>query len=163
TLFRSFNPRLLDPDKQARLKEYMSVPEMQVRQPQLVRGDGPPPAPPTGTPPEGDGTPGQDGAGRATATDSRPADYAKQGAAMQHVRFEARGAEGMDAQRQAMERFRAGDMQGAIDVLTDFAAKLTLSTDARNGGLDPDRLSLLRRPVENRLQQYKTLAAQKRF
>ncbi|HZT81403.1 MAG TPA: hypothetical protein VFA26_14330, partial [Gemmataceae bacterium] len=162
-LFRSFDPRLLDGTRQARLKEYMSVPEMQPHAAPLAQA-----SPAVGSPAPGGIKPtvltGPGDVGRAVATDtSREAEFARQTAAMQNVKFQALQAKAQEVQRQAMERARAGDLQTAIELLNDFYGELVLGGDPKEGGLSPDQLALLRRPVDTRMQQYKTLLAQKKF
>src|SRR5262249_45350077 len=84
-------------------------------------------------------------------------DLLKQAQAMQDIAFQKLRHEGLEAQRQAAERFRAGDSAAALEILQEYEAKLS---DVR---LDTDRVALLRRPVDPRLMQFKTLAAQREY
>ncbi|HJT78857.1 MAG TPA: hypothetical protein VJ739_16755, partial [Gemmataceae bacterium] len=77
--------------------------------------------------------------------------------AMQDVKFQQLRQEGLEVQREAAERFKAGDTSRAIDVLQEYEA--TLGTTQ----LDADRVALLRRPIESRLLTFKTLKAQRDF
>jgi type II secretory pathway component GspD/PulD (secretin) len=162
-IFRAIDPHLLEKDKQARLKEYMAIPEMQpriIQQTAAVQG-------------QADGTPGglpilnqtpTDGLGSAQATDKGPsteASYAAQVQALNDVKFQALRSQGQKAQRQAMDLFRAGDAKGALDALRIYLGEL--SQQASGGQMDPEQVALLRRPVEQRLQQLETLKAQQEW
>jgi type II secretory pathway component GspD/PulD (secretin) len=157
TIMRSIEPQLLSPEKQARLKEVMLTPDMQpgvtaraalkppVRTVQLVGNDTAP--------------------GRAQATDFGPAqavsqpdpDFAAQVRAMQQVKFQKLRAEGNQALTDATKRFNTGDTDGALDLLQEYVASLS------NSGLDADSATLLRRPVETRMQQLRTVKHQRDF
>src|SRR5262249_38747315 len=77
--------------------------------------------------------------------------------ALEEVQFQQMREESRRAQREAMDRFMAGDAAPAMDILGDFSARLA---DAR---LSPEKVALLRRPVEGRLAQFRTLKAQRDF
>src|SRR5262249_38799049 len=83
--------------------------------------------------------------------------YAKQVQVMRDVEFDRLRQEGLAVQRQATESFQKGDVDRALDMLTDYRNRLSDSQ------LDQDRVVLLTKPVEARLQQFKTLKAQKTF
>src|SRR5205085_895369 len=74
--------------------------------------------------------------------------------AMEEVMFQQLRQSGLQAQRSAMELFKSGQASQASDLLTGYLKQLD------GVQLDAERLSVLRRPVENRLQQYKTVQAQ---
>jgi type II secretory pathway component GspD/PulD (secretin) len=153
-IFRTLDVHLLDPAKQGRLKEYMGIPEMQPRAIQQTAAVAPPTAP-----------------GVAQATDTNPtpqprqispeASFANQVQALQDVRFQELREEGRTTQQTAMEQFRAGDSAAALETLQEYLGKLTLQVGG--GQMDPERVALLRQPIENRLKQLKTLKAQQDF
>ena len=156
TIMRSIDAHLLSPEKQARLKEIMLVPEMQpgvVAQATLRT-----PANSMSMMP-GDGSPG-----RAQATDFAPSrpmqpepDFAAQVRAMQEVKFQKLRDEGRTVQTEAVKRFQAGETDRALDLLRDYVASLS------DSGLDAEKATLLRRPVEMRMQQLRTLKHQRDF
>src|SRR5262249_26683067 len=130
--------------KQQRLKEMMMSPELCVA---------------SGTKPSKNGVAqvGAQGAGVARATDTPEQEYAKQVQAMQEIKFQQLRDEGLRVQREATERFQAGDTDGALEMLQSYSISL------RESNVDPDRAVLLRRPVDARLQQFRTLKAQKDY
>ena len=67
------------------------------------------------------------------------------------------GAAALDAQREAAEKFRAGQADAALDILGDYIQAL------EGSGLEAAKVAQLRRPVESRLQHFKLLKAQKEF
>jgi type II secretory pathway component GspD/PulD (secretin) len=156
TIMRSIDAKLLSPENQARLKEIMLVPEMQpgvVAQATLR-------APASSTSMmNGDGSPG-----RAQATDFAPnrtmqpePDFAAQVRAMHEVKFQKLREEGRTIQTEAVKRFQAGETDRALDLLRDYVASLG------DSGLDAEKVALLRRPVEMRMQQLRTLKHQRDF
>jgi type II secretory pathway component GspD/PulD (secretin) len=157
TMLRSIDPHLLTPDKQAQLKEVMLTPGMQpaaVVQASGVRSQE------SGvrlTPDQ----PGQalatDHGLRTTDSEQRETDFAKQVQAMQEVKFQKLRAEGLQAQSEAMRCFQAGETDRALDILQDYSAGL------RDSGLEAEKVVLLQRPIDSRLQQLKTLKHQRDF
>ncbi len=129
TILRSIDPQLLTADKQARLKEIMLMPGMQ---PTAVVQAG---LRETGGAPQRESAAGQPG--RAVASDGahsapaagRPvqpeADFAKQVAALQEVKFQKLRADGLQAQSEATRRFQTGETDRALDILQDHSAKRT--------------------------------------
>src|SRR5205807_4138008 len=77
--------------------------------------------------------------------------------AMQEVKFQKLRNDGLQAQSEAMRRFQAGDTDRALDILQEYKAGL------RDSGLDTDKVALLQRPIDSRLQQLKTLKHQRDF
>ncbi|MGE3805144.1 MAG: hypothetical protein AB7K24_10770, partial [Gemmataceae bacterium] len=147
---KSIEMRYLQKENLERFKEIMNTPTMQQA---LARADGPAPDPnvkPVGT-------------GRATASDLdppqpqqlKPAEsYAQQVAAMQEIKFQKMRDESLAAQREAIERFRAGASEEALELLKRYLLSL------EETGLDPSRVAMLRKPVEARLEQFKALKVQ---
>jgi type II secretory pathway component GspD/PulD (secretin) len=161
-IFRAIDPHLLEKDSQARLKEYMAIPEMQPRVIQQTGAVQPPDGAP-GNLPILNRTP-SDGFGSAQATDkgtSPEAAYATQVQALQDVKFQALRHKGLQAQRQATDLFRSGDSKGAIDALQTYLGEL--SQEAGGGQMDPDKVALLRQPAYHTLQQLETLKAQQEW
>ncbi len=143
-ILQGLDAHLLEPGKQQRLKEMMMTPELCVA---------------TGMKPAKTAVTqvGAQGAGVARASDTPEQDYAKQVQAMQEIKFQQMRDEGLRVQREATERFQAGDTDGALEILQSYSISL------RESNVDPDRVVLLRRPVEARLQQFRTLKAQKDY
>ena len=143
---------LLSPDKQTKLKELLTSPELQQRDASgsivVTASSSGPPEP-----------------GRATASDgatpphagSPEESYARQVQAMQEIKFQEMRDKGLRAQREATERFRNGDSDEAVEILQEYIDNL------RDTQLEPDRVALLQRPIESRLQQFRTLKAQQAF
>jgi type II secretory pathway component GspD/PulD (secretin) len=151
-LLRSIDPRLLDADRQGRLKEMMALPEMQPS----ALAHGTEPAAPSDGPKATDANPGV-----VQVTDTAPRspenDFARQVLAMQEVKFQELRSKGLEAQNRAAEAFRSGDTARALEILQEFLASLA------SVQLESDRVAMLRRPIESRLQQFRTLQAQKEF
>jgi type II secretory pathway component GspD/PulD (secretin) len=157
TIFRGIDPHQLTPERQARLKEIMLVPEMQPTR--VVQAGGQRPGV------DQNAGPGMatNQVGRARASDLSSgrtppdADFAKQVLAMQEVRFQALRNDGLEAQRRAMELFKAGETDRALEVLEEYKGNLN------NSGLDSERVAMLRGHIDSRLQQLKTLKHQRDF
>jgi type II secretory pathway component GspD/PulD (secretin)/tetratricopeptide (TPR) repeat protein len=156
SIMRSIDPHLLSPEKQARLKEIMLVPEMQLgavaqatlkplaSQAQMTTSEALP--------------------GKAQASDMSPnhvatpdSDFIAQARALQEIKFQKLRNEGLAAQSEATKRFNAGDTDKALDLLQDYVSGLG------DSGLDAEKLALLKRPVEARMQQLRTLKHQRDF
>jgi type II secretory pathway component GspD/PulD (secretin) len=148
-LLRVIDAKMLTPDQQGRMRELMTLPELQperVAPVMVAQGPGP------------DAGPG------AAATqnvndggDSREANYLKQVEGMREVKFQKMRDQEFRAEREARKLADSGETERAVEVLQEYLSQLPES------GLDPDKSALLRRPVEAKLQQYRTLDAQKRF
>ena len=90
--------------------------------------------------------------------DSKPAtDLVETAQAIKEVKFSQLRQQGLDAQREAAEKFRAGQADAAVDILQDYLAMLG------DQQLESNKVALLKRPVESRLQHFKLLKAQKEF
>jgi type II secretory pathway component GspD/PulD (secretin) len=158
TIFRGLDPHQLSPERQARLKEIMLVPEMQ---PTRVVQTG-------AMKPTFNGSAGTamatDQVGRASVGDmaqprtvSPDADFAKQVLAMQEIQFQKLRNDGLEAQHRAMELYKAGDTDRALELLEDYKGSIN------KAGLDPDRQTMLVKQVDNRLQQLRMLKHQRDF
>jgi type II secretory pathway component GspD/PulD (secretin) len=147
TILHSLDPSLLNKDQQAKLKEMMLMPELATRAVAQAAAHA------TGqTAPE---------PGRITVSDAGPTTpentYAKQFQAMQEIEFQRLRDQGLRAMREAIERFKAGDAQQAMDILTQYLDGL------KENSMEPERLVLLKRPVEARLQQFRAMRSQKEY
>lgn len=142
TIFRSIEPSLLPAEKQARLKEMMGGLDPQHA---TVAGTTPKATPDTGT-----------GVTQASVP-ARDDNYAQQVKALQDVKYQQLREEGIRVQNDARDRFQKGDTDQALEILQDHLAAL------RAAQLEPQRVAMLRRPVEARLEQFKTLKAQRDF
>jgi type II secretory pathway component GspD/PulD (secretin) len=144
-ILRTVNPKLLDDEKQARLKNLFALPEMQPSHVAQASGQERPVSP---------------GEGVAHVSD-RPAsadqDLLKITQAMQDVKFQQLRQQGLEVQREAAERFRTGDTERAVELLQQYAESLSTVQ------LDSDRIALLRRPIESRLLTFRTLKAQRAY
>jgi Flp pilus assembly secretin CpaC len=178
-ILRSVDGLMLKPEMQAKLKEILARPELQPpadvqiaaepapakTAPQTVPEQPMPAAPaletsaqpvvatPLAPKPETSAQP-------VVATPPAPkpeTSFAQQVQALQEVQFQKLRDEGLKAQREATDRFRAGDTTQALEILQAFLATLA---DAQ---MEPERLALLQRPIESRLQVFKKLKAQQDF
>ena len=153
-LLKATDGRLLPPEKQAKLKELLAAKELQ---PQVVAPESAPlfsapaAAPAGAAQPVANAQPAQPPATNADVS------YGKQVQALQEVQFQKLRAEGLDVQQKATERFRNGETGQALDMLQDYLNTL------QDSQLDPERIALLQRPVESRLQGFKKLKAQQDF
>jgi type II secretory pathway component GspD/PulD (secretin) len=147
TILHSLDPSLLNRDQQAKLKEMMLMPELATRTVAQAAAHAT-----SQTAPE---------PGRITVSDAgQPAPestYVKQFQAMQEIEFQRLRDQGLKAMRDAIERFKSGDAQQAMDILTQYLDGL------KENSMEPERLVLLRRPVESRLQQFRAMRSQKEY
>ena len=146
-LAKQIDFHLLPQDKRSRLKDIMLTPDMQqvgayaMAHPQT----GNPSAPPAGTP---------------AMTPSGPAaadDYARQVDAFQQIKFQAMRNQGLEAMKDATERFQVAlptkPWKSCTSTRTSSKTRVwRLSASLR-----------LRRPVDSRLQQFKTMKAAAEF
>jgi len=150
-IFRNLDPRLLSKEKQSKLKDLMMSPEMQLASASR---------PAAAVPPLGE-RPGATGDVQlvkgSTPAPAGADSYPQQVQAMQEIEFQRLREEGLRVQREATSAFQTGSAEQAIEMLQDYRDRLG------NGGLDQDRITLLRKPIEARVQQFKTLKAQKTF
>jgi type II secretory pathway component GspD/PulD (secretin) len=159
SIFQSVDVKLLSPDKQSRLKEMMLMPEMaaaRVGAALANRG-------PEGQVPAGQPVP-VEGAAMVRVSDQGPApgvaggeEFTESFKAMQEIKLQELRERAMEIQRNAMACFKAGDTTKSLELLTDFLNSLS---DAR---IDTEKVALVRRPVEVRLQTLKKLKAEKDF
>jgi type II secretory pathway component GspD/PulD (secretin) len=149
TIFQSLDPLLLSPEKQAKLRELQQMQEMQS------------PVRTVGMKADGSGTGAA--AARVGDTSGQPRrapleeTYSQQVQALQEVQFQRLRDKGLQVQRDAMERFQAGETDRAIQVLETYLDGL------KDSHLDAPKVAMLRRPVESRLQNFKTLKSQQDF
>lgn len=172
TILASIDPRMLHPDKARRIGEIMSMPQMQPGTLQAGAGQ-------TGAPHAAKTQPGAfkpypgqpsdpglqlatnktpaDGPnfrpGKAQASDLPGEDLVKSVRAMEEIQFQQLRDRGIQTETAAMKLFKAGNKAGAIDTLNDYLEQL------RTAQLDDERLTVLRRRAENRLNQYRTVMA----
>lgn len=155
-ILKNVDIRLLEPQHAGRIREIMATREMQPDNPpanehRILR--------PTSLAQEST----KSAPGRATVTDDPSAPKIPAGdeglgnrfLAMEEIQFQALREKGLAAQRTAMDRVRAGDTEGAMQALQDHLDQLSKAQ------LDPERIALLRKSVDSRLQQYRTLQAQR--
>src|SRR6266852_4761625 len=97
-----------------------------------------------------------DGIGQTRRTPLEESD-SQQVQALQEVQFQKLRDEGLRVQREAIDRFGAGETDRAIQLLETYLDGL------KSAQLEAGRMALLRRPVEGRLQNFKTLKPQQDF
>lgn len=158
---QSVDTKLLPPDKLAKFREYLTMPEMQpgavAQAPAPKAGLAPPTAagPDTVAQAPGKASIG-DGAGRASIGDGAnpPAGFADRYKAMEEILFMKLRQEGMTVQTRAREAFQAGEYSSALDMLRDYSDRVA------QADMMQDRIHLLKSPIDRRVQQYRTLQAQ---
>jgi general secretion pathway protein D len=144
----------LDPVRQARLREVMATPQMG-SQTRLVQNTEP-------ASPVRPATPGRLDTGSSRASDLPRPEAAGGGASGPLAEFKARQKvleddlrlQSIRARNEAGERARAGDLNGAVEILEDFLTRLPESE------LDRQGLKRIRRPIESLKQKYGVLRAQ---
>ncbi len=147
-LLDTVNTKLLSEPQHLRLKEILQTPEMQPA-PETALVQGPGDGATTLPPPNG---------AHVHVSDSNPQDsLLKATEAMRTVQYDKLRKQGMEAQRQAADKFRTGQADAAIDTLKEFLDGLA------NEHLDASQLAMLKRPVEQRLEQFRLLKEQDDF
>jgi type II secretory pathway component GspD/PulD (secretin) len=151
TLVDQLDMAQLAPDQRARLKSILESPELQPKAVAAMQRQ------------PGVGMATTQGVVQASNNDTATApaagadNFAGQVQAMQEVKFQQMRADGIKAQQQAVELFNGKKPGEAIDVLNGYRGRLD------DSGLDADKVTLLRRPVEARVQEYKKYKAQLEF
>ncbi|MCI0742521.1 MAG: hypothetical protein L0Y72_26105 [Gemmataceae bacterium] len=146
TLFTSVDLHLLHPAKAERIREIIATAEMQPGAvQQTVAKTGAQGVIPGETP----------GAGSATDVGQSVEDATSRFRALEEVQFQRLRELGLTAQKNAMDLFKQGQEPRAVDLLSEYLAQVAETQ------LDPEKMNLLKRPIENRLNQYRTIAAQK--
>lgn len=150
-LLASIDTARLDERRRGRLREMLNTPEMQASAHgngiALTGGQQP-------TAPAGQAFPSDHQTGRARATDDPGQSLLARTRAMREIKFQQLRKEGLDVQSQALDRFRTGQTDVAVDMLQEHLVRLAEEQ------LDPAQLALLRRPIDSRLQQFQLLKAQ---
>jgi type II secretory pathway component GspD/PulD (secretin) len=151
TIFRSIDQSQLSDRHKGRLKEILCTKEMQA----ALNGGMPRPAAPGAAP------------GKATATDlaqgpSGPAprptpDDFERFKGLQEVLFKEQRERGLAVMVQARQTAEGGNFVPAVEMLQEYLDNLGTVQ------LDPDRVALLRKPVEQRRDQLLTQEAQKKL
>lgn len=159
-LFSTVQDKFLDKDRASRKKELLQSPSLQG----LVRSDSEKPGMGIGNaiakvkqgteapaPSDLDVPPAPGGANKSGT------DLVEAAQAIKEVKFSQLRQQGLEAQREAAEKFRVGQSDAALEILQDHLAQLN------EAQLDASKVALLKRPVESRLQHFKLLKAQKEF
>lgn len=147
SIFATVDPRLLNPQMQNLLREVSGSPEMQ----QEIVVASSKEQPKGGIPLE---APGQAKVGDLTPS-APPDNLMESYTAMEDVIFQKLRFQSLELQRKAIDLFGSGQTEQAISLLNDYLEQLGRTQ------LEAERLTLLRKPIENRIQQYRTLQAQK--
>ncbi len=168
-LLAAIDTKLLDEPRQSRLREMLNTPEMQpaARGTQIALTAGQETQEPRDKDAEAlnpqfnpqpiQHTKASGDPGRARATDSADQSLVVRTRALREVKFQQLREQGMKVQTDALERFRSGQTDNAVDMLQDYLAELSEEQ------LDPGQLTLLRRPIESRVQQFRLMKAQVDF
>ncbi len=162
SILANIDERQLSDEKKARLREIALQPGMQPQQPgssvQLVGAPINPPPPGTGVANASDMQvpPGTANASDMTQPGSSGDDFGRY-TAMARIQFDKLTKESFVAQRAAQERAKAGDYDGAIELLSVYNSNLGAS------GLEPEQVAVLRKSTDRYVQQYLTLKATKAF
>ncbi|MSR30090.1 MAG: hypothetical protein EXR99_01165 [Gemmataceae bacterium] len=137
TILAAVSDKNLDTSRLQRWKEIMLSPEMQPdsQDISLVKSPGP--------------------GGKSGETPVKTSDILETATQLREVKFGQMRQQGLDMQREATEKFQAGQMESAIEMLTEYMGEMNAFD------LDPGKMAFLRRPVESRLQHFKLLKAQK--
>ncbi len=151
-IFRGVNVRMLDRNQQVYLSDVLSRPELR-----NFTGQ------PAGVATVSDQQPGAlPQAAQAAPTDVPPPvapgqDLIKSAQAMQDIKFQQLRQQGLEVQREAADRFKAGDTDRALEILNNYVA------DLQSIQLTDDRVSLLKRPIDARLLQFSELKKQRDY
>jgi type II secretory pathway component GspD/PulD (secretin) len=150
-ILASVDTTKLDERRRGRLREMLATPEMQSgMHGSSIALTG---AQDAGTS-LGQGFPQDSRAGQARATDDMGQSLLQRTRAMREVKFQQLRTDGLNVQAQALERFRTGQTDLAVDMLQEYLARLSEEQ------LDPAQMAMLRRPIDSRLQQFQLLKAQ---
>lgn len=147
-LIATIMEKQLDKDRLQKLKELMQTPAMQPGESgkiSLVKGTENKSKPNANIPELPNGT---------NKGDTTP-DLLEMTNQMREVKFGQMRQQGLDLQRDAMEKFQGGQTDAAIEMLTEYLSELN------SNDLEPGKMAFLRRPVESRLQHFKLMKAQK--
>lgn len=150
-IFAELDPKLLSPEMYRLVREISALREMQPGDgaTDIARNDKQPQVLPEMNPP-----------GQRRITDGPDEDPVARGdivdqfRALQDVRFQKMRDRGLTAQDQAMKLFQTKNVDKAVNVLEHYLEELAASQ------LSDEQVTLIRRQVESRLQQFKTLQAQ---
>jgi type II secretory pathway component GspD/PulD (secretin) len=144
-ILASIDTSKLDERRQGRLREMLNTPEMQ---PSAKSGI---------TLTSGNDKPNDSDAGQARASDDSNPSLIARTRAMREIKFQQLRNEGLTAMTQATERFRTGQTDVAVEMLQGYMERLSEQQ------LDAGQLTMLRRPIESRLQSFQLLKAQADF
>jgi type II secretory pathway component GspD/PulD (secretin) len=150
-ILASIDTAKLDERRRVRLREMLNTPEMQANaHGNSIALTGAQNIARTG----GQAFPSDSQAGQARATDESGQAMLLRVQGMRKIKVEQLRTEGLKIQAQALERFRTGQTDLAVDMLQEWLARLSEEQ------LDPAQLAMLRRPIDSRLQQFQLLKAQ---
>lgn len=142
SIFTSLDLSLLAPERARRISDVLSQKEMQPDAVLQVVDKVPSIDPKTSQPVK---TAGADlGAGD---------DLTARVKAMEEIQFQKLRERALQAQKSSMELFKSGNKFRALEVLKDYLEQVNQAE------LSEDRIALLKRQVENRMQQYRTMMA----
>lgn len=149
TMISTLTEKNLDKDRQQKLKEILMTAEMQPKEKSalsLVKGT---------SDIRTKSTPDNNLNATAKPKGEGEIDLLEATNQLREVKFGQMRQQGLDLQREAMEKFQAGQTETGIEMLTEYLSELN------SNDLDPGKMAFLRRPVESRLQHFKLMKAQK--
>ena len=149
TMIATLTEKNLDKERQQKLKEILMTAEMQPKEKSalsLVKGTSE-----IRTKPTPENTPNTP----AKPKEEGEIDLLEATNQLREVKFGQMRQQGLDLQREAMEKFQAGQTDVGIEMLNEYLNELN------SNDLDPGKMAFLRRPVESRLQHFKLMKAQK--
>ncbi len=149
TMISTLIEKNLDKDRQQKLKEILMTAEMQPKEKSgisLVKGTAEISSKPN--PEKNSQTP-------SSPKEEGEIDILEATNRLREVKFGQMRQQGLDLQREAMEKFQSGQTEIAIEMLTEYLNELNTND------LDPGKMAFLRRPVESRLQHFKLMKTQK--
>jgi hypothetical protein len=150
TMISTLTEKNLDKERQQKLKEILMTAEMQPKEKSaisLVKGSSEIRTKPS-TPDNNSNTP-------VKQKEDGEIDLLEATNQLREVKFGQMRQQSLDLQREAMEKFQAGQTDVGIEMLTEYLNELN------SNDLEPGKMAFLRRPVESRLQHFKLMKAQK--
>ena len=150
TMISTLTEKNLDKERQQKLKEILMTAEMQPKEKSaisLVKGTSEIRTKPS-TPDNNSNTP-------VKQKEEGEIDLLEATNQLREVKFGQMRQQSLDLQREAMEKFQAGQADAGIEMLTEYLNELN------SNDLEPGKMAFLRRPVESRLQHFKLMKAQK--
>ena len=158
-LFGEIDYHLLDEQRQTRFRELMQTAQMQPgnQTPTVAVKPGSYPAAAPGSAEASQVRFDPKTPGKALASDGVENSLLDSMSALREVKFQKLRQIGLDAQRDASEKFKTGQTDAALEMLQAYLNQL------RDEQLSTNQLALLKRPIETRLESYKLMKSNRDF